>query len=478
MSVNTHLEDVVRQCMSPLSTTTLNRSVAQDYIRDWGRAIRDAFVARNAHLTVPRGCSGGGNVGDVLSALSRSLSALQRSVSTTSEIAARSAREAKIGIAAIQHLLQPTGTGPTGVASATMHPTGSATSSAVVHHAAHSPPFVPATAGSPIGRGSRPLVSPDHSESVVLRGAEVAAGLGDLLAPNPAATVIEPVLGSLADLRDSASARPIADETAMTIVYDRLCRPRAGLGAAALSSQYTSRANQIVAAFKAMATSAELLMLSPPRSTATGTAVADGVNRDEGARFALLRSLDALIRRRLYTLLQAVGVTSPILLGKNPLSANSISDRILTINAKRKLASPVIDPLRSDESSLRVVFSPWRTQFESQTAAAASRPLTNLNPPGSVVRSRVASAAGHEIAPTALAPAQVASAAAPPAALAPATLVVASSPGSVRKRLRQSGPTSPAGAGGPSEPSDSASVALLSRMLGDSLGGSSEKYKS
>ena len=82
--VNRRLEEAVRSALSvptPGNSSSTKMAVGdvQRMLRQWShwQFIKDKFTADNAHLTVPRGCSGGGNFGDVLrlATLQRTLSA-------------------------------------------------------------------------------------------------------------------------------------------------------------------------------------------------------------------------------------------------------------------------------------------------------------------------------------------------------------------------------------------------------------------
>ena len=101
----------MRECMADPAgggmsgRSLLTLATAQKYISEWGNLIRDGFTASNAHLTVPRGCSGG-NMGEAVVSIQRQLSSLQRAAQLASGQASLSAMDSKVGIAQVLSLLQ------------------------------------------------------------------------------------------------------------------------------------------------------------------------------------------------------------------------------------------------------------------------------------------------------------------------------------------------------------------------------------
>lgn len=280
-----------------LGRTRLSLSLAQEFIRGWGNVIRDAFTASNAHLTVPRGC-GGGNMGDAVAALQRQIAALQRSAQIASEQASLSATESKAGVATVIQLLQGMSIAPAHSAGESSHSGGAAVRS---HHAAgpraglaaaaavpRSSPmknvgsFLPSALSSPSGAMPAP-----HPPLTVARSPDAVSAHTTDESPSalPAAG-----FGSLSNLRDVGVARTLAGKNAIDIALEGISRLRGGGGV--MASADASRVRDIIAVFRAMATPSELSALEPAKTLATGAAVNDGVNREEGERRAILSKLD------------------------------------------------------------------------------------------------------------------------------------------------------------------------------------------
>ena len=472
VAVNQRLEQAVRECMADPAGggvsghNVLSLSVAQKYISEWGNLIRDGFTARNAHLTVPRGCSGG-SVGEAVAAIQRQLNSLQRAAQLANGQAALSATDSKVGIAHVLQLLQGMSIAPAVAAGMSIAPavaagTGAASHSggaaarlqhgAGSHATAAAPRRSPVTAASQIGApyslSNSPLTRLP-TDKVAASAASVAASVADVFSESLVDSTA--ALGSLGNLRHAAP-RPLSEATAMEIAHAQISHLKLSFGT---TPQDASRIRAIVAAFRAMATPTELRALEPAPSSTTGTAVADGTVRDEGARLAILANLDTLIRLRLQALLADVGITARSLQGTKPLAANSIADRVRDLNDARKAARPPMPSLKCDEADLRSDFVVWRQRHETAKAASAARPLAKQGKP------RIADAAlvsADAVAAPCPAPAggvfgaPVAAAKLPavatlPAAAEPAAAESAAAPshaGTKRRRTDDSGPQSQA----------------------------------
>lgn len=383
------------------SATTMGVPEVQRLLRDWSVLIRDKFTADNAHLTVPRGCAAGGNIGEALAAIQRSLStSAARTEARFSHLSARIDAVAQ-AVSALRSSAPPP--------------------PAVAQSPATSPARTPSSAS---GRASK-IASPPSTASVTVALAAAAAATAGAIPVAELPADVEPAaaraaalssldghagsrLGALGNLRGPLEPRKLAGILAVPAMSYYYLH---GQHESGYSPQDMLRLKEVTMAFNAMASPEELASLRPSGRTASGTVAVDAVSRGDLERRTILDNLDELLRKRFYVLLAEAGVVKPQLLSGKRLLVSAVSDRISEINSARSKAQ--LPPLTSSrsiaEAELRADFRAWRQAGASTEVApvaaavsvasdATSSSASRAKPPHVIADAAATSVAGAAVA--------------------------------------------------------------------------------